>query len=107
MKNKMTVSELEKRGQAAAELLKAAQAAGGITVRVADDLSVVVEKAGGALTTKDNQIIVSMEKKDIVQGSQKMLALGQGVRAKTAKSKEGKTVVEAYYFDRDKFNEEK
>lgn len=54
-----------------------------------------------------DQIVVSMERKDIIQGSQKMLALGQGVRAKLGKDADGKTAVEAFYFDRNRYSEEK
>ena len=58
-------------------------------------------------TVEGDQVIVSMERKDIIQGSQKMLALGQGVRAKLGKDADGKTVVEAFYFDRNRYSEEK
>lgn len=58
-------------------------------------------------TVEGDQVVVSMERKDIIQGSQKMLALGQGVRAKLGKDADGKTVVEAFYFDRNRYSEEK
>lgn len=58
-------------------------------------------------TIEGDQVVVSMERKDIIQGSQKMLALGQGVRAKLGKDGDGKTVVEAFYFDRNRYSEEK
>lgn len=56
---------------------------------------------------EDNQFVVLMGAKDAVQGSQRMVAMGQGVRAKVSKDKEGKTIVEAFYFDRDRYSEEK
>lgn len=54
-----------------------------------------------------SNVIVSMERSDTVQGSQKTVALGQGVKARTAKNSEGRTVVEAFYFDRDRYSDEK
>lgn len=58
-------------------------------------------------TVDGNNIVVSMERSDTVQGSQKTVALGQGVKARTGKNSEGRTVVEAFYFDRDRYSEEK
>lgn len=58
-------------------------------------------------TVEQNQIIVSMERSDTVQGSQKTVALGQGVKVRTAKDRQGKTVVEAFFFDRDRYSNEK
>ena len=91
----MTVSEeLEKR------------LAEGILKRItsAFDKSKVIECN---LKVQDNNFIVDMENKSTVKGSQKMLALGQGIRARLGKDNSGKTVVEAFVFDRNRYTEEK
>lgn len=58
-------------------------------------------------TIDGNNIVVSMERSDTVRGSQKTVALGQGVKVRTGKNTEGRTVVEAFFFDRDRYSEEK
>lgn len=49
-------------------------------------------------------LILNIEKVDIVNGTDRMLSLGNGVRAKLGKTKEGKTVIKEYLFDRDRYS---
>lgn len=56
---------------------------------------------------QDNNFVADMNAKATLQGSQRMLALGQGIRARLGKNGDGKTIVEAFMFDRDHYSEEK
>lgn len=55
----------------------------------------------------ENALVVRRESSDFVAGSDRMMAVGGGVRARVAKTKEGKLLVQEFLFDRDRFTEEK
>ena len=52
-----------------------------------------------------NSIIIAKENVEVVVGTERMLALGGGVKAKIAKTKEGKSVIREFLFDRDRFSD--
>lgn len=58
-------------------------------------------------TVEDNNLIVSMEGVETIQGSQRMLAVGQGVRARIGVDADGRKQIEAILFDRDKYDDSK
>lgn len=54
---------------------------------------------------KGNKLVFTVES-NIVAGTDRMIAITGGVRASVGKTKEGKTVVTSYQFDRDRFPED-
>lgn len=56
---------------------------------------------------QDQGSFVVRTEAEFVSGSHRMMAVGGGVRAKVAKTKEGKIKVQEFIFDRDRFNEER
>jgi len=52
-----------------------------------------------------NNLVVRRESKDILSGSERMIALGGGIRARLGKTSDGQMVVSEFLFDRNKFSE--
>lgn len=58
---------------------------------------------------KQNGFIIYKEAKhgEVMTGSERMLALGGGVKARVMKTKSGKAIIESFYFDADRFDQPK
>lgn len=54
---------------------------------------------------ESNALVVRRESADFISGTERMVAVGGGVRARLGKTKDGKTLVQEFIFDRDRFSE--
>lgn len=50
-------------------------------------------------------IIISKENVSVISGTDRMLSLGGGIKAKIAKTREGQTVIREFIFDKDRFSD--
>jgi hypothetical protein len=55
-------------------------------------------------TQEGGNFVVAQEVTGPVSGSERMLAIGGGVKAKLVKTKEGRYAIASFYFDRDRFD---
>src|SRR5690349_10721679 len=58
------------------------------------------------IQVEKNTYIVRKESSDFVAGSERMVAVGGGIKARLAKTKSGTLAVQEFLFDRDRFAEE-
>lgn len=56
------------------------------------------------IVIENGYFVVPVNEKGVVAGSERMLALGGGIKARIAKSNDGKSVVESFLFDQDRFS---
>lgn len=54
---------------------------------------------------RQNKLVYNIEESKIVAGTDRMISIKGGIKASVGKTKDGKTVVASYEFDRDRFDE--
>lgn len=107
----MKTSELQSRAKAALELQKRAKTAAETLLAIngqikSQDDNQITE--GETMKVEGNAYVIKSDAvpANVVEGSEAVRSLGGGVKARIVKTKAGKTVVESFMFDRDRFTQE-
>jgi len=99
----MLISELEKRAE---KVLSQVQSVKDLLKENLSEVKPIKKTIEGNFSEENGYIVFENKPVRTLPGSEKMLAVGGGIKASVGKNKEGQPVVEKFFFDKDRYSKE-